>query len=98
MKNKVFIIILILLLITCLFACKDSEPVQGIVVDKDEKLAWNQPVVRFNGKFTYTTFIYHPHRYVLYIDMDGKTVSVTVTNEVYETYNIGDYYSEVVGG
>ena len=96
MKNKVFIIILILLLITCLFACKDREPVQGIVVDKCEKAAWTQPIIVFNGKFTYTTIVQHPHRYVLYIDMDGETVSVTVSSEVYETYNIGD--SEVVGG
>lgn len=90
MKNKVFILILILLLATCLFACEDKEPVQGIVVDKYEKQAWMQPVVMS----THTVFIYHPHKYILHINMNGRLVNIAVKRDVYETYNVGDYYSE----
>lgn len=106
-KIKILSLITILIIgILILTGCTNKIS-NGEVYQKEFKEAHNEvkiiPLIRSNGKTTYTTmmpYIYnYPDRYIIYIkkleDNKWKTASYYTTKEVYESINVGDQFEYV---
>lgn len=108
MKNKLSFILVICCCVSLLCGC-GKEITEGEVFAKEYKEARTEvrlmPLVRTNGKTTYTTVIpytvRYPDRYIIkikaYQNNEWVTEDFYVSAEVYESINIGDmfeYYKE----
>ena len=104
--KKISLTIVLIILLLILTGCT-SKISSGEVYQKEFKEAHTEvrviPLIRSNGKTTYTTmmpYIYHyPDRYIIYIkkfeDNEWKTASYYTTKEVYESTNIEDQFEYV---
>lgn len=106
-KIKILSLIAILIIGVLILTGCTNKISNGEVYQKEFKEAHNEvkiiPLIRSNGKTTYTTmmpYIYnYPDRYIIYIkkleDNKWKTASYYTTKEVYESINIGDQFEYV---
>lgn len=80
-----------------LVAC--GKPAEGYVVSKDYEEAysymWMMPMYTGSGRISYIPMMRHcPERYILVVDDEEKVREINVSKEIYESYEIGDYYND----
>lgn len=94
--NRLLCILVIIVLIT---GCANRIN-EGTVYEKEHQESWTQvmlmPITTLVGKVVITNMIpytiYHSENWIIWIESDGETEDFYVTEEYYNSIEVGDYF------
>ena len=91
--KKAILILLVIMLAFCLFACEE-EKIEGVIVEKIYVPAEIKPGWAWGNRGLHVYRNRESAKYYLIIDTGEEQVMIRVTKEKYEAYSVGDSYTE----